>query len=399
MDFPSQSPWAAPVQGSGNAKRAVGFEGFVALGLLLACGFGFSWVMGFGNFCSTLMHTAYRLLMDTVLYLTAISVMTGAISSVLMEFGVGALLDRLLAPVMKPLYNMPGVAALGAVTAYLSDNPAVVNLMEERDVHHSFTPPQRAALTNLGASFGMGLIVTVFMLGLTGPDGKGFLLPVLIGHVGVIGGSVCSVRLMLWFASKQTPLQNQGLHAEDIQPLPQGWRRVRGGSYATRLINAIMDGGRAGVRMGATLIPGVLVLCTLVMMLTYGAGANGYTGEAYQGIALLPWLGEKLQFLLSPLLGFTNPAAIAVPVTALGSAGAAVGLIPGMLATGQVTGGNIAVFTAMCISWGGYLSTHATMMNSLGYPGLIGKAVLFHALGGLVSGICAHFLYELVQIF
>lgn len=29
---------------------------------------------------------------------------------------------------MKPLYNLPGAAALGVVTTFLSDNPAIIGL-------------------------------------------------------------------------------------------------------------------------------------------------------------------------------------------------------------------------------------------------------------------------------
>lgn len=43
--------------------------------------------------------------------------------------------------------------------------------------------------------------------------------------------------------------------------------------------------------MGLSIIPGVVVICTLVLMLTNGPSATGaYTGAAYEGVALVPSL-------------------------------------------------------------------------------------------------------------
>lgn len=56
-----------------------------------------------------------------------------------------------------------------------------------------------------------------------------------------------------------------------------------------RILTAALDGGKSGVDIGLSIIPGVLVICTIVMMLTKGAPEGGvYTGAAYEGISLLP---------------------------------------------------------------------------------------------------------------
>lgn len=47
----------------------------------------------------------------------------------------------------------------------------------------------------------------------------------------------------------------------------------------------MLEGGKNGVEMGVAVIPGVLIVCTLVMMLTFGPGENGYTGGAYEGVS------------------------------------------------------------------------------------------------------------------
>ena len=68
---------------------------------------------------NTLMNTSYQLITDTVLYLMGITVLMGAVSLLLSEFGVVDLLNKLLSPLMKPLYGLPGASALGMLTTYL----------------------------------------------------------------------------------------------------------------------------------------------------------------------------------------------------------------------------------------------------------------------------------------
>ena len=63
----------------------------------------------------------------------------------------------------------------------------------------------------------------------------------------------------------------------------------------TRILNSLLDGGKSGVEVGVAIIPGVLIISSLVMMLTFGAGADGtYDGSAYQGVELLPLLAGKI---------------------------------------------------------------------------------------------------------
>ena len=87
-----------------------------------------------------------------------------------------------------------------------------------------------------------------------------------------------------------------------------------------------------------------------------------------------------------------------MPVTALGSAGAALGVIPSLVQGGLANCNDIAVFTAMCMCWSGYLSTHVSMMDVLGCNDLTGKALLSHTLGGLVAGFSAHWLFVLLSM-
>ena len=54
--------------------------------------------MGLINMLSTMMNTAHDLLMNTVFYLMAICVLTGALSGLLSEFGVVRVVNRLLSP-------------------------------------------------------------------------------------------------------------------------------------------------------------------------------------------------------------------------------------------------------------------------------------------------------------
>ena len=363
-------------------------EPFLFLAVFIGLFAALASVMGVVNMMNTLMNTAYQLLLDTVLYLMGIAVLMGAVSALLAEFGVVSLMNTILSPLMKPLYGLPGAGALGVITTYLSDNPAILTLADNDSFRSCFKQYQLPALTNLGTAFGMGMIVTTFMIGL----GSGFGLAALVGNLGAVVGSVVSTRIMLCFTKQiygtQAPCETA--HGGTSREEKRTGRGVGG-----RLLDALLSGGKAGVDMGLSIIPGVVIICTLVLMLTNGPSASGaYTGAAYEGVALLPWLGERISGVTGPLFGFTSPGNIAVPITALGAAGAAIGLVPNLVAAGMATGHDIAVFTAMCMCWSGYLSTHVAMMSSLGCSKLAGKAILAHTIGGLCAGVAANWLYQ-----
>lgn len=355
-----------------------------------------AYVMGLPNMMNTLMNTAYALLMDTVFYIMAISVIAGAIGAIFIEFGVIAILNKILSPLMKPIFGLPGAAAMGIMSTFLSDNPAILALADDVSFRRYFKKFQLPALTNLGTGFGMGLITVTFMMGLIPTDGTSFLPAALIGLLGAAIGSAVSVRIMLMFTKKMYGTETEAYVGTDSSEMIDDMRVVHEGSVASRAMNALLDGGKQGVTLGLEIIPGVLIICTLVMMLTNSATNGVYTGAAYEGIGLLPYFGTKIDFILQPLFGFTSAECIAVPITALGSAGAAIGLIPGMVSTGMATGNDIAVFTAMCMCYSGYLSTHVAMMSVLKFPELTGKSILAHTIGGLCAGISAHWIYLLL---
>ncbi len=351
--------------------------------------------MGLGNAINTLMNTAYRVLMDTVFYIMAIAVIAGALSNLLTEFGVVALLNKLLSPLMKPLFGMPGASALGIVSTYLSDNPAILTLADDRKFRQYFKAYQIPALTNLGTAFGMGLIVTSFVLGMGTTLGKGVGMAALCGNLGAVTGAIVSTRLMLLFMKK--------VYGKDAPAMDEAYEHehpvhVSNQKGLLHVLDAIMEGGKKGVDLGLGIIPGVLIICSVVLMLTNGKPAGGYSGEAFEGIALLPRVAEKIGFLLKPLFGFDSGEALAVPVTALGSAGAAMSLIPKFAREGLIDTGDVAVFTAICMCWSGYLSTHVSMMDVLGCNEHTGKAILSHTIGGIVAGVAAHWLYVLLTM-
>ena len=343
--------------------------------------------MGMANMLNTIMQTSYRLLIDTCFYLMGITVLSGALGKLLTEFGVVRLLENILKPFMKPLYNLPGVAALGAVLTFLSDNPAIISLANDKNFSQYFKKYQLISLTNFGTAFGMGLVVIAFM------TGKGFASGALIGLLGAVIGSVVSTRIMQRSIIKAYPnFKEEGAAGGDEQAI--SFKSDEGAFL--RGLNAILDGGKTGVELGLAIIPGVLIISTFVMILTFGASATGeYTGAAYEGVKVLPWLAGKVDFLFQWLFGFEHPELVAYPITALGAVGAALGLIPTFLEQGFVDNNVIAVFTAMGMCWSGFLSTHTAMLDSLGYRQLTSKAIVAHTIGGLCAGIAAHWLFVL----
>lgn len=386
--------------------RAYGRTRELIIFLILFFGFfiGLSIKMTLPNMLNTFMNTAYKLLIDTVFYIMAITVMTGAISKLFVEFGVVVLLEKMLKPLMKPLYNLPGVASLGAVMTFLSDNPAIITLSKDKTFSRYFKQYQLASLTNFGTSFGMGLVVVAFM------TGRGYGSGALVGLAGAFIGSVVTTRMMQKLTLKAYPELDSPMPGTTITdaPLKADTVDAEGKSVPAeeekkgpflRTLNAMLDGGKGGVEIGLSIIPGVLIISTIVMMTTFGAPAvGGYTGAAYEGVPLLPWLASKIDFVFEWLFGFEHPELIAFPITALGAVGAAIGLIPAFDAAGLIDGNAIAVFTAMGMCWSGFLSTHTGMLDSLGYRQLISKAIASHTVGGLIAGISAHWLFVLFSL-
>ena len=349
-------------------------------------------VMGVPEMLNTIMNTSHDLLLNTCFYLMAICVITGAIGKIFMEFGVVSLLEKLLRPLMRPLFNLPGVASLGAVMTFLSDNPAIISLSKDKRFSGYFKKYQFISLTNFGTAFGMGLIVIVFMMG------QGYFVEPFLGLIGAFCGCIVSTRLMQRFVVKAFPAYLEENAAERVAGNIGEEEVEEDRRMFSRILNALLDGGKTGVDVGMAIIPGVLLISTFVMIMTFGPSDGTYNGAAYEGVELLPWLASKVNIVFEWLFGFQDPHLIAFPITALGAVGAALGLIPSFAAEGWIDGNAIAVFTAIGMCWSGYLSTHTAMLDSLGYRELTSKAILAHTVGGLVAACVAHWLYFLYAL-
>ena len=375
-----------------NRKKSSIWEGIPCLVIIVLLFGGIGYAMGVSHMLNTLMNTAHDLLLNTVFYLMAVTVLTGAIGKLFIEFGVVNLMEKILRPLMRPIFNLPGVASLGAVMTFLSDNPAIISLAQDKRFSSYFKKYQFISLTNFGTAFGMGLLVVVFMMG------QGFFAEPIIGLIGACVGCMTSTRLMQRAVLKSYPnFAEEQACEESFEELEE--QKGEDKSLFIRILNSLLDGGRTGVEVGFTIIPGVLIISSFVMLLTFGASDEGtFTGAAYEGVALLPWLAGKINFVFEWLFGFSDPHLIAFPITALGAVGAALGLVPTFLTNGWADGNAIAVFTAIGMCWSGYLSTHTAMLDSLGFRKLTSKAVVAHTIGGLVAAIVAHWLYVLYAL-
>ena len=369
-------------------------EALVFLAILVLVFVPLGMKMGGSNLLKTIMNTAHDLLLNTVFYLMGITVLTGALSKLLSEFGVVSLLERFLRPLMKPLYNLPGVAALGGVMTFLSDNPAIIALSKDKAFSSYFKRYQLLSLTNFGTAFGMGFVVIITMVG------YGYVGAALVGLFGAVCGSVISTRIMQRRCLKAYPELDSPVAVDlrhDIPEKPETEEQDR--SIFMRFLNAVLDGGKNGVDLGLQIIPGVLIITTAVIIITFGPGPSGvYDGSSSQGVPILPWLAEKIHWVFEWLFGFKDMELIAFPMTALGAVGAALGLLPTFNAAGILDGNTIAVCTAIGMCWSGFLSTHTAMLDSLGYRRVISKAIGAHAVAGLCAGIIAHFTFLLISL-
>ena len=385
----SDLPAAPKTKTGGN----VYLKGIVCLMWVFVIFGAIAYKMGVAPMMKTMMATAHDLLLNTCFFLMAVCVLTGALGRILVEFGVVEMLQKILHPIMKPIFNLPGVASLGGVMTFLSDNPAIITISKDKQFARYFKKYQFISLTNFGTAFGMGLLVIIYMISL------GYTVEPLIGFAVAIIGCVVSTRCMQSFILRSHPDYRDMEAVDEVydeikKTEEEGKNKEE--SLFTRILNAVLDGGKGGVEVGLAIIPGVLVISTLGMMLTFGPGADGYDGGAYQGVELLPALVGKVNVVFEWLFGFNDPHLIGFPITALGAVGAALGLIPRFVAEGWVDGNAICVFTAIGMCWSGYLSTHTAMLDSLGYRNLTSKAILAHTIGGLVAAVAAHLLAMLI---
>lgn len=382
-------------------------NGITCLLIILAL-FGYlGSVMGMTNMLNTIMKTAHGLLLNTVFYLMSMCVLTGALGKILTEFGVVNLLQIMLRHVMRPLYNMPGVAVVASIMTFLSDNPAIITLSKNKQFAKYFKVYQYISLANFGTAFGMGLLVIVFMIG------QGYFAAPLIGLIGAASGGIIATRLMQYFICKRYPeyRTQDAISKEEIELLEKEKKKNADDEEKPntfiRILNALLDGGKSGVEIGLAIIPGVIIICTFVMMFTFGGSVEGvdangndivvYTGEAFQGCGLLPLLASKLNTIFEWLFGFTAPELIAFPITALGAVGAALSLIPEFTAKGIINDNAVAVFTAMGMCWSGFLSTHTAMLDSMGYRKLLVQDFISQIVGGIGAGVIAHWLYVAIM--
>ena len=380
---------------SPRTKKAVSKETFFTLAVIVVL-FGYlGRVMGVDKLFSVMMKTAHDVFLNTSLYITGVATLAGAFSYVLSEFGVIALINKILAPIMRPLFGLPGASALGAITCYTSDNPGILALASDEGYSKYFTKAEEMTHVNFGTVFGMGLIVTAYMLSL----GSEYFLAVLIGNIGAILGGVISVRLMLNYGRKihgETKADEKAFHDKEDE-----LRTIRDGSGLERFLNSLLEGANAGFKLGISACAGTMLICTIVMMLTFGpAGEAGeYLGVAYEGVALLPRIGSYFLPLAKVLWGFDHAELLAFPFTALGAVGSAMGLTNGLIEKGLANPNTVATFTGMGICLSGFLSTHIGMLDALGQGKYATKNIVTHLIGGLAAGVIANYLFKLVLMF
>jgi hypothetical protein len=379
-------------------KNPVTLESYIVLFVFLALFAIFSFEMGIANFLNTMINTSFYLLVNVAFWIMGVAVLTGAMAGVFSEFGIIALVNNLFRPFVRLLYRLPGVAGMGAISSYVSDNPAVISLYKEKEFRKQFKPYQIPVLCNLGTSFGMGLVIAIAFMTLQTQYEGNFFLATGIGVFASVIGSVVSVRLLTYFSKKHFQVPSDEPYLKKIEG-DEFLRETRDGSFANRILESSLDGGKNGVDIGLQIIPGILIISTFIIMITNQMPTGGYTGAALEGVGYLPMIGEYLMFLFKPLFGFTSAEAIAFPLISLGSAGAALGVVPEFLDKGYIGIRDIAVFTAIGTTWSGYLSTHVGMMDALNARSLTTKAILAHTIGGLVSGIVANYLFQLISLF
>ena len=111
---------------------AITTETIVALVIVTSFFAVFVGKMGLAHMFKTMMATAHDLILNTVLFLMGVIILAGAFTSFIAEFGIVGVANRILSPLMKPLFGLPEATSIGVVATYLSDNPAIMPLGIEK---------------------------------------------------------------------------------------------------------------------------------------------------------------------------------------------------------------------------------------------------------------------------
>ena len=114
-----------------NLKKDISAEVFIFLGLFLGLFIYMANIMGGTNMVKTMMLTSFDLLMNVCFYLMAVAVLAGGLSAIFSEFGVIALVNKILSKLMGPIYDLPGASSLGVLSCFMSDNPAILTLARD----------------------------------------------------------------------------------------------------------------------------------------------------------------------------------------------------------------------------------------------------------------------------
>ena len=101
-----------------KASKRSTLEALIFLTVMLAIFGVLGHRMGSGNMLKTMMNTAHDLLLNTVFYLMGITVLTGALSKLMAEFGVVTLLEKILRPLIRSYSSImtPTTAAVSMTT-------------------------------------------------------------------------------------------------------------------------------------------------------------------------------------------------------------------------------------------------------------------------------------------
>lgn len=363
--------------------------------------------MGWSNMLSTMTSTGYSLMVNVVLSLLAVVVISGAWAALMQEFGIIYALEKTLGRVVGWIYGLPGKSLFGALLSFLSDTPVVAGLATDPKFVAPFRRYQVAGFIHMATSFGMGLVLMVFMMGIDYPEEYGVQLTTCatIGILASFAASAVTTRLQNWWLLKSDPslanpmLQNmpeptlEEVHersASHIQKYKQ--------SFFSRVLDSIIDGGKSGFSLGLAIAPSIMVVSTLVFMVTYGPGPDGYDGGAGQGVPLLPWVAGKADFIFKWLFGFEHAELLSFPITALASVGASIGQLPQYISAGLLDPNAACVLSAMGIAWSGFLTVYSSIMDSAGLRAQTGMCMAIHFLSGLLSGIAAHWLFYLYTL-
>jgi sporulation integral membrane protein YlbJ len=220
--------------------------------------------------------------------------------AVIMQSAVPRLAARVLGPVVRVLFGLPGVAGFGLVAGLMGGYPIGAKIAGEMCREDTITPPQALRLAVISNTAGPLFIVGAVGVGMFGSARIGYLLRATNVAAAIITGIILRRRLVSEVKIEKTAPQSRITFGDAVKNSMEALVLVGGTIIFFSVVAAVMD------VVGVTFLSGLAEMTGGIQRLANAGGRFSLSGAAF----LLAFGGAAIQMQsLHFLKGSVKPAA------------------------------------------------------------------------------------------